>query len=850
MSMNTKEVRSAFIDFFKENGHRHVESSSLVPHDDPSLLFVNAGMVQFKDYFTGAIAPKFTRAVSSQKCLRAGGKHNDLENVGYTARHHTFFEMLGNFSFGDYFKEDAIKFAWDCITNVYCLDPDLLYVTVYHEDLEARDIWRKVANFPDSKIIGISTSDNFWSMGDYGPCGPCSEIFYDHGSHLPGGLPGTPDEDGDRFVEIWNIVFMQYEKLKDGSMRPLSKPSIDTGMGLERISAVMQGVTDNYDIDLFKRLISASKELSGNLMDSFSHRVVADHIRAIAFLISDGVLPGNEGREYVLRRIMRRGMRHMKKLSSDRLYFESMLPVLIDEMRDAYPSLSRAQALISATIVEEQKRFSAMLDNGMKILEQNISPGATLSGDVAFKLYDTYGFPLDLTQDILRENNMDVDSARFDECMEAQRSNSSWKGSQGDISDKALHDHISQFLETNFLGYESTSCDAAEVLAIIQKNDLVDFADSGEAYLLLDKTVFYGESGGQIGDTGFIGNNPVLDTKKVLTKYFLHLIEVEDAVRVGDLFPLTVDSERRWRISCNHSATHILNHVLRDYLGDHVSQKGSVVYPDRFRFDFSHNSALSAGDISEIELCVNKFILSNDNSITQLKNIDDAFAGGAIGLFGEKYDDVVRVVSMGESVELCGGTHVTNTSEIGCFKIISEASISSGVRRIEAVTGLDAIAYYEKRMEILKSISDDLKCSVEDLPDRVKSLQERAKELKKDVSKLRISSLESSSPVLDKFEGADVMIYTASDIDMKDLRDFANKLVSKFANSLIILCVDNGNERLFVVASSTANISAKNVLEGSIIGLSDARGGGNQRVAQAKGTKKLTAQEILNALKV
>ena len=704
---STNDIRRSFLDYFERNGHARVQSAPLVPQNDPTLMFVNAGMVPFKNVFTGLETRPYSTASSSQKCVRAGGKHNDLDNVGYTARHHTFFEMLGNFSFGDYFKDRAIELAWTLLTREWGISPDRLTATVYHTDDEAFDLWKRISGLPDSRIIRIPTKDNFWSMGDDGPCGPCSEIFYDHGDHIPGGPPGSPNEDGDRFVEIWNLVFMQYEQAAGEIVSELPKKSIDTGMGLERVAAVLQGVTDNYDTDTFRALIEASEALTHTRAEGdtqASHRVIADHLRASGFLVADGVLPANEGRGYVLRRIMRRAMRHAHLLGAKEPLMWRLVPALVAEMGAAYPELVRAQPLIEATLQQEETRFRQTLVNGLRLLDEatgGLADGGTLPGETAFKLYDTYGFPYDLTEDALRARGLGVDRAGFDTAMAAQKAaaRAAWKGSGAKASEDIWFDLVEEYGPTEFTGYAGDEAEGV-VLAIVRDGQRVDRAEVGETVdVLLNQTPFYGESGGQVGDSGklttlkgFVGD--VEDTSKPLGK--LHVLRTkvaEGELTVGDTVHQQVDSARRDRIRANHSATHLLHASLRRHLGTHVSQKGSLVGPDYFRFDFSHPKALTRDEIDAVEAEVNAQIRSNQPVTTRLMTPDEAIAAGAMALFGEKYGDEVRVLSMGRlteadySVELCGGTHVRALGDIQLLKIISESAVSSGVRRIEALTG-------------------------------------------------------------------------------------------------------------------------------------------------------------------
>jgi len=728
---STNEIRRSFLDYFGGEGHAPVASAPLVPHNDPTLMFVNAGMVPFKNVFTGLETRPYSTATSSQKCVRAGGKHNDLDNVGYTARHHTFFEMLGNFSFGDYFKERAISLAWNLITGEWKVPADKLTVTVYHTDDEAFDLWRRISGLPEARIIRIPTSDNFWAMGDTGPCGPCSEIFYDHGEHIWGGPPGSPEADGDRFVEIWNLVFMQYEQVDSETRVELPRPSIDTGMGLERIAAVLQGVHDNYDTDTFKALIGASAELThvdpaGEM--KASHRVIADHLRASGFLVADGVLPANEGRGYVLRRIMRRAMRHAHLLGAKEPLMHRLVPALVSEMGAAYPELVRAQPLIEETLKLEETKFRQTLEKGLLLLGEataRLSPGATLPGDVAFRLYDTYGFPYDLTEDALRAQGFGVDRGGFDQAMAAQRAaaRAAWKGSGEKASDEIWFDIAEEAGATEFTGYISNQGEG-QVVALIRNGVRVDSAGVGEDVIILtNQTPFYAESGGQQGDSGIISGDKELiakvsDTSKPLGRLHAHRVTIESGVvAVGDSVHLAIDAERRAQIRANHSATHLLHAALRHRLGNHISQKGSLVAADRLRFDFSHPRPLTPEDIAAIETEVNAHIRENESVITRLMSTDEAIAAGAMALFGEKYGDEVRVLSMGKatdgsySVELCGGTHVSALGDIALFKIISESAVASGVRRIEALTGEAARQWLTHREDRLREAAAALKAA-------------------------------------------------------------------------------------------------------------------------------------------
>ena len=752
------DIRKSFLDFFARNDHQIVASSSLVPRNDPTLMFTNAGMVQFKNVFTGLEKRPYSRAVSSQKCVRAGGKHNDLDNVGYTARHHTFFEMLGNFSFGDYFKERAIELAWNLITKEFALPKDRLLITVYVDDDDAFKLWKKIAGLPDSKIIRIAGADNFWAMGDTGPCGPCSEIFYDHGSHIPGGPPGSADSEGDRFIEIWNLVFMQYEQLEGGKRVNLPRPSIDTGMGLERIAAVLQGTHDNYAIDLFATLIRAIAELTGVSSEGpqkASHRVIADHLRASAFLIADGVLPSNEGRGYVLRRIMRRAMRHAELLGAKDPLMWRLVPTLTREMSQAYPELLRAEALITETLKLEETRFRRTLERGLAILDEkskDLKKGAMFDGDTAFTLYDTYGFPLDLTQDALRARGISVDLASFTDAMERQREKAreSWKGS-GDAAQETVWFSLREKIgATEFLGYETEIAEGV-VAALVKDGKEVSELKKGESgMVVMNQTPFYGESGGQVGDTGEMRREgvrlTVSDTQKKAGDIVAHVVKVEQGTaKVGDPLLLEVDHGRRSAIRQNHSATHLLHEALRQVLGDHVAQKGSLVAPDRLRFDFSHPKPISAEELERVEDIANDIVLQNAAVTTRLMALDDARASGARALFGEKYGDEVRVVAMGDgtgntlgwSVELCGGTHVKRTGDIGLITGLSDSGVSSGVRRLEALTGTNARKSVNKQIAIAKAAAAELKTQPEELPARVAALLDERKKLERDLTDAR-----------------------------------------------------------------------------------------------------------------
>lgn len=839
--MNLNDIRSLFLDFFIKKGHEKVNSSPLVPQNDPTLLFTNAGMVQFKNYFTGMEVPKFTTATSAQKCLRAGGKHNDLENVGYTGRHHTFFEMLGNFSFGDYFKEEAILHAWEFVTKCLALDPQKLYFTVYHEDDEAYNLWKKISGLSDSKIIKINTSDNFWAMGETGPCGPCSEIFYDYGESVSGGLPGTPQQDGDRYVEVWNLVFMQYETLSDGTRIKLPKPCVDTGMGLERITSVMQGFTDNYHIDLFKALINNSKRICGvdNSYSSKAHRVVADHLRACSFLIADGVLPSNEGRGYVLRRIIRRAVRYIHGLGVNDVVFYKMVDKLVELMGESYPELVTANKLIKSTLQAEEGKFRKTIDQGMKhFLEsiKGISSGGILDGVVAFKLYDTYGFPLDLTLDILRERGLELDHKSFEESMQAQkdRARKAWKGDkeyqkQDDSYWLSLEERLG---ETEFVGYSSSKSDS-KILAIIQNGQEVESVFEGKAFIIFDKTPFYAESGGQIGDKGMLSDSTVLDTQKCGNNLFVHEVDVKEALKLGNVVHLSVNNDSRSLIKANHSATHLLHHALRAKFGEHVVQKGSLVDDAKLRFDFTHQSSITQDELNDIELRVNKMIFSNTS--VSVKNMlrDDAMKQGAMALFGEKYQDEVRVVSMGASVELCGGTHVESTGEIGVFKIISEESISSGVRRIVASTGIRAMRYCNSQINVLNDVAKHLKVGASDIKENIIQLQSRVSDLNKKLERFQIEGIIQTLDTPINIGGESFMFVQLSDIESKLYKVLAEKISQKHINANVI-CIFKVPEKLSVVAKAFKHsklFDAGNFVK-SLCNVIGGRGGGSKHFAQ------------------
>ena len=873
---STNDIRRSFLDYFEGTGHARVPSAPLVPHNDPTLMFVNAGMVPFKNVFTGLETRPYSTAASSQKCVRAGGKHNDLDNVGYTARHHTFFEMLGNFSFGDYFKAQAIHHAWTLITKEWGLSPDRLTVTVYHTDDEAHGLWKKIAGLPDERIIRIATSDNFWSMGDTGPCGPCSEIFFDHGDHIPGGPPGSPDEDGDRFVEIWNLVFMQYDQRGPDDRVPLPKPSIDTGMGLERIAAVLQGVHDNYDTDTFKALIAESGELTKTATTGetqASHRVIADHLRASSFLVADGVLPSNEGRGYVLRRIMRRAMRHAHLLGAKDPLMHRLVPSLVAEMGGAFPELVRAQAAVEATLLQEETQFRRTLSNGLRLLDDataTMGAGDTLPGDVAFKLYDTYGFPYDLTEDALRAKGFGIDRAGFDEGMAKQKAmaRAAWKGSGAKASDDVWFDIAERVGSTEFTGYTSTE-GVGEVVAILVDGVETDnVVAPTSAVIVTNQTPFYGESGGQMGDAGLITSDGGLravvdDTTKPLGRLHAHQAKIESgALSVGDSVNLIIDAARRHRIRANHSATHLLHAALRNRLGTHVTQKGSLVAPDRLRFDFSNNSALTAEDIAAIETEVNAEIRGNQPVTTRLMTPDDAVAAGALALFGEKYGDEVRVLSMGPkadashySVELCGGTHVNALGDIALFKIVSEGAVASGIRRVEAMTGEAARLWLTDREDKLKGVAASLKTAPEDVPARVASLAETVRRLEKELAEAKkAAALGGGGAATEPEDVGGVMFLGQSydGLEPKDLRGLAGNAKARIGSGVVALVTVNDGKASILIAVTddlTVRFSAVDLVRAGVAALGGQGGGGKPDMAQGGGPDGGAADAALSAVK-
>jgi alanyl-tRNA synthetase len=873
------DIRSTFLDFFARNGHRVVESSPLVPRNDPTLMFANSGMVQFKNCFTGVETRDYKRATTAQKCVRAGGKHNDLDNVGYTARHHTFFEMLGNFSFGDYFKAEAIAFSWELLTKDFGIDPKKLCVTVYHTDDEAAGIWKKVAGLEDHRIIRIPTDDNFWRMGPTGPCGPCTEIFYDHGDHIWGGPPGSADEDGDRFIEIWNNVFMQNEQFADGTMRPLDMQSIDTGMGLERIGALLQGKHDNYDTDLMRSLIEASANATSNDPDGpgkVSHRVIADHLRSVSFLIADGVMPSNEGRGYVLRRIMRRAMRHAHMLGAQDPVMHKLVAALVRQMGGAYPELTRAQALIEETLRLEETKFKQTLDRGLKLLDEELGrlpDGAELPGGAAFKLYDTYGFPLDLTQDALREKGRAVDVAGFEAAMDEQRAKAraSWAGT-GETKDAKIWFELAEAHGvTEFLGYETETAEG-QILALVRDGVGIGAAEAGSSVqIVVNQTPFYGESGGQVGDAGWVrtatGLAHVTDTKKA-AGVFIHVAEVvEGSIQKGQPAKLEVEHKRRSAIRANHSATHLLHEALRRALGDHVAQKGSLNAPDRLRFDFSHSAALSAAELAQVEAEVNDFVRQNSPVDTRIMTPDDARAIGAQALFGEKYGDEVRVVSMGVlegsakgadgktySLELCGGTHVKRTGDIGAFVLLGDSASSAGVRRIEALTGAAALEHLRVQDARLADVASVLKAPVFEVVDRVKALAEERRALQNEVAQLRrelaMGGGGKGGPEAKDVGGVKFLAQVLSGVSGKDLPALIDEMKARIGSGAVLLIADTGAKPAVaagVTADLTGKLSAVTLVKAAAEAMGGKGGGGRPDMAQAGGADIALADAAIKA---
>ena len=865
------DIRTAFLEYFRRHGHEVVASGPLVPSNDPTLLFTNAGMVQFKNVFTGAETRGYDRAVTSQKCVRAGGKHNDLDNVGYTARHHTFFEMLGNFSFGDYFKDIAIELAWDLVTREFGLDADRLWITVFHDDDEAHALWRKIAGLPEERIVRIATSDNFWAMGDTGPCGPCSEIFYDHGAAVAGGPPGSPDQDGDRYVEIWNLVFMQFEQVTKAERIDLPKPSIDTGMGLERIAAVMQGKHDLYDVDLMRHIIEASADAAGVPVDgphAAAHKVIADHLRASSFLLADGVMPSNEGRGYVLRRIMRRAMRHAHMMGCVEPLMWCLVPALTAQMGQAFPELGRAEALISETLKLEETRFKQTLDRGLRLLGEataKLGDGAALPGEFAFKLYDTYGFPLDLTEDVLRGEGRAVDHAGFDAAMERQRAaaRAAWSGSGDAATERVWFEIRDDVGAGEFLGYAVDTAEA-KVLALVVDGARVERAETGaEVAIVVNQTPFYGEAGGQVGDTGVLSAGPgvrvtITDTQMKVGALHVHIGTVAEGVLgVGDVVDLAIEGDRRTLLRANHSATHLMHAALRRRLGDHVTQKGSLVAPDRLRFDFSHTRPLAVEDLAAIEAEVNDHIRRNATVETTIMSPDEAVAAGAMALFGENYGDEVRVLAMGAdggtaySLELCGGTHVARTGEIGLFKIIGEGAVAAGVRRIEALTGAAAEAYLKEHGEYLHAAAARLKTTPAELPARIEALIEQRKKLEREIAELRHRLATGGGAEVREAGGIKLAARRLDGTPPKELRGLADTLKKQLGSGVVALVtVTDGKAALVVGVTDdlTDRLSAVELVRVGAEALGGTGGGGRPDMAQAGGPDGDKADAALDAI--
>ena len=880
---SVSDIRRTFLEYFRKNDHEIVESSPLVPRNDPTLMFTNAGMVQFKNVFTGLEQRPYVRASTSQKCVRAGGKHNDLENVGYTARHHTFFEMLGNFSFGDYFKERAIELAWNLLTKDFGLDKSRLLVTVYHTDDEAAAHWKKIAGLSDDRIIRIPTSDNFWAMGETGPCGPCTEIFFDHGEAIPGGPPGSPDQDGDRFIEIWNLVFMQYEQQTKETRVPLPKPSIDTGMGLERLAAVLQGKHNNYDIDLFRALIEAVAHETGVNPDgpqAASHKVIADHLRATSFLIADGVLPSNEGRGYVLRRIMRRAMRHAHILGASEPVVWKLVPALVKQMGDAYPELVRAQPLIAETLKLEETRFKRTLGTGLKLLDdetRNLTAGGTLRGDVAFKLYDTFGFPLDLTQDVLRARDITVDNAGFETAMDEQRAKAraAWSGSGDSASEAIWFDLRQKKGASEFLGYDTDRAEGQIVAIVVDGKEVSSLKAGQKGWLLANQTPFYGESGGQMGDagrfTGAAGEAAIADTQKMLGALHAHEATVEKGeIKVGDDVVMTIDPARRAQLRAHHSATHLLHEALRRHLGDHVTQKGSLVAPERLRFDISHTKPVSQEELRRIEDEVNERIRLNSSVETRLMTPDEAIAAGAMALFGEKYGDEVRVLSMGGgegetySVELCGGTHARRTGDIGLFKIVGEGAVSSGVRRIEALAGAAAERHVRHQADLLVEAAAAMKVRPEDLPQRLQALVDGQRRIERELSEARKAlALAGGGGVrgaggeagpadeVREFGGIRMIGRVLNGVPGKDLKGMADEFKKKLGSGVVALIgIEDGKASAVVGVTDdlAKKYSAVDLVKAGVAALGGKGGGGRPDMAQGGGPDAAKAAEALKAI--
>jgi alanyl-tRNA synthetase len=879
------EIRSTFLNYFGKHGHEIVESSPLVPRNDPTLMFTNAGMVQFKNVFTGLEKRPYSRAVTAQKCVRAGGKHNDLDNVGYTARHHTFFEMLGNFSFGDYFKEQAIELAWNLITREYGLDARRLLVTVYHTDDQAFDLWKKIAGLSDDKIIRIPTSDNFWAMGDTGPCGPCSEIFFDHGDHIPGGPPGSPDEDGDRFIEIWNLVFMQFEQVTPDERIELPKPSIDTGMGLERISAVLQGTHDNYETDLFRALISAIEDQTGveaTGQHKASNRVIADHLRATSFLIADGVLPSNEGRGYVLRRIMRRAMRHAELLGVKEPLMWKLVPALKREMGQAYPELARAEDLITETLRLEETRFRKTLERGLKMLDDEsagLGEGDSFSGEVAFKLYDTYGFPLDLTQDALKSRGISVDTDTFNASMEKQKADArkAWAGSGEAQTDAVWFDVREQTGATDFLGYDTETAEGVIKAIVAEDGKMLDSAKAGDKVsVIVNQTPFYGESGGQTGDRGTMktaegARLSISDTQKRVGDLFVHQAEVTAGeISTGDAVEMEVDHARRSGNRIHHSATHLVHEALRQVLGNHVVQKGSLVEPGRLRFDFAHPKAMSDDELEQVERIANTVVLQNDPVSTRLMSVDEAIEAGAMALFGEKYGDEVRVVSMGVqpggtaggnkqtySMELCGGTHVSRTGDIGLIRLVTESATAAGVRRIEALAGDAARNYLEARDRQVQRLAEALKAAPDDVETRVLSLLEERKKLERELAeakkKLAMGGGGSGgAAAIEEIAGVKVLARVLDGLNPKDLRGAVDDGKAQVGSGVVALvAVNDGKAAVGVGVTDDfkGKLDAVELVKAGVEAVGGKGGGGRPDMAQGGGPDGSKAQAALDAIR-
>ena len=873
MTTTVNQIRSTFLNYFEKNGHKVVPSSPLVPDNDPTLMFTNSGMVQFKNILAGNETRDYTRATTSQKSVRAGGKHNDLDSVGYDVRHHTFFEMLGNFSFGDYFKEGAISYAWELLTKYFDLPKEKLAVTIYHNDEEAYNLWKKISGLPDDRIIRIATKDNFWQMGDTGPCGPCSEIFYDHGPEVWGGLPGTPEEDGDRFIEIWNLVFDQFEDLPDGSRINLKKPSIDTGMGLERIAAILQGVHSNFDIDLFQNLIKSIADIANSDPNGplkASHNVIADHLRSAAFLIADGVLPSNEGRGYVLRRIMRRAMRHVHLLGVKEPMMYKLLPSLQKEMGETYPELYRAEALITETLKTEESKFIRTLEKGLRLLDDetaDLKEGDTLPGKTAFKLYDTYGFPLDLTQDALKAKNINVDTEGFDKAMEQQRAEArkNWAGSGDEGVEKIWFEVFDKLGKSEFLGYTTTKADG-QVTALVQNGKQVDEVKEGEFFLVANQTPFYGESGGQVGDIGLILNKnckiEVTDTKKKIDGMIVHCCKMlEGSIKLGDIASFEVDEDNRNQIRANHSVTHLLHRALRDILGEHVTQKGSYVCAGRARFDISHPKQVTAEELRQAEAMVNSAIRKNYQTVTRVMTPDEAIKLGAMALFGEKYGETVRVVSMENdeevfSRELCGGTHVRSTGDIGYFNIVSEGAVAAGIRRIEFVTGKAAENHVHDIEDKLHRVSQILKTNVNDLEARINLLLEDKKRLETELLNMKKTFVSNKTAnnmeKIEEINGIKFVARQTQNVQAKELKAFVDEVKDQIKSGIIALFSTNEGKVSAVIGVTndlTSQHSANDLIKVVAPFIGANGGGGRPDMAQTGGADCSRIDEAIDALR-